>query len=76
MPRLFVVSMPSGPLDEEYFVEYFVAGKLIFIHKERRSIIPKQGEPIVTIGGVNLRVLKVQCQPEFSRATVDCEWVA
>lgn len=66
--------MPSGPSHEEYFVEYFVAGKLIFIHKEERSIIPKQGEPIVTIGGVNLRVLKVHCQPELSRATVDCEW--
>jgi len=69
-----MMRMPSDPTDSEFLVDYFVAGKLIFTHKEWRSIIPRPGEPIETIGGVSLRVLKVQCQPKLSRATVDCEW--
>ena len=76
MPHLFVVRMPSkSSADVEFLVDYSVMGKLIFTHKEWSSIIPKPGEPIETIGGLSLRVLKVHFQPEFSRAMVDCEWV-
>jgi hypothetical protein len=66
--------MPSHPTDADYFVEYFVAGMLIFAHEERPSTIPKPGEPIETAGGLRLRILKVQCQPVLSRARVECEW--
>jgi hypothetical protein len=66
--------MPSDSSNAEFLVDYVVAGKLIFTHKERHSAIPKPGEPIETVGGVRLRILKVQRQPELSRATVECEW--
>jgi hypothetical protein len=71
---LFVVRMSSDPTDVVFLVDYLVAGMLIFTHKERYSAIPKPGEPIETAGGVRLRILKVQCQPELSRAKVECEW--
>ncbi len=68
------MGIPTNPSDVEYFVEYFVAGKLVFIHEECQSIIPKRGEPIETVGGQRLRVLKVRSNPKLSRVTVDCEW--
>jgi hypothetical protein len=68
--------MPSeSPSDVELLVDYVVAGKLIFTHKEWLSVIPKPGEPIETIGGVSLRVMKVRSELKLSRATVDCEWM-
>jgi hypothetical protein len=67
--------MPSYPSNVEFLVDYFVAGKLIFTHKEWRSIIPKPGDPIETVGGMSLRVLKVRRRPKLSRATVECQWV-
>jgi len=66
--------MRSCPSNIEFLVNYFVTGKLIFTHKEWSSIIPKRGEPIETVGGMSLRVLKVRRRPKLSRATVDCQW--
>lgn len=67
--------MPGYPSSVEFLVDYLVAGKLIFTHKEWRSIIPKPGDQIETVGGMSLRVLKVRRRPKLSRATVDCQWV-